>query len=157
MPININPFSTDVSYMNRIAEEASIVRGIPCQLITQSRVDDIYKEGSVAQTTSVDLYALISDNPSKKLLRQLDWLPEDGEVLPYVVKIPRTLNEIPLSVVKGQLVKFHDMTLVIGEVRTSYSYGSWYLTKCVPYDENREGEDQPISVKHQNSFIKEEY
>lgn len=148
--MNLNPSDKEKLYLSKLAEETARLRGVSCTLIELDKVDDIYDEGSTINSTKTDIWALIEENPNKKVLKDLNWFNEDSDTVPIIVDVPMTLNEITLIVKKGHLIEFRGGLLKVTDVRTRYVLGMWYTLKCVHYEINRDKE----SGTDGNTFIK---
>lgn len=152
--MNINPKSADLNFLANVAEESARLRGEPIELIQVSKESDFYNEGSIESSESLMLYALIDSNPSRSLLKSMNWYIEDQEVNPVLFNLPIVNQNKPVVVQKGNLVKYGSQVFEVRDVGKEISYGIWYILKCIPYDLNRIDVQVDHTDKHKNQFLK---
>jgi hypothetical protein len=155
----IGPANNEIENLYKTYPYESVcLHGRPISIIYQNRQDDLYKEGQILNTTTVNVRGLVDDNPNQTILKKLGWFKENEDTIPYIVNIPVFYNSsTATNMYKGCVLDLNLGTkLYVTNVKKYFEYGYWYALKCVYYEENRVNQDTHPTEVLRHHYINEE-
>ncbi len=135
------PQDNEIDFLKRSIEESHNLFGQTARHFKYVS-ESMYEDETENSNNGMMIKVLFQSNPSRKLLRSLNWFKEDEEITPFILFLPVIWEDRPVTVKRGDKFQLRDTEFKVTEVNRNYLYGLWYVLKCVEYDEDRGTPDE---------------
>lgn len=148
----LDPSLSEIKMQCDAIDEAMNLFGVPATIWLPEELDLYGAPKSEARGIITNV--VISDNPKKRTLNNLGWVPEhDGET-PTLIYMPVVLNGVQVAIKDGSVIEFKDRTLMrVSSVNTAYLFGVYYTLNCVPFTQENKNIEKKTSSGAATRFL----